>query len=126
MSKLLLKCIWRAFAPLSVVVPSNFFYASLHFLYGVHLYIFFNGQLKEVVDTLKDDAPHLDSIVMHMGNMYATLNKFEESLNSYQRAVYIVERIYGECTFPSVMFFLFMICFHSIRVSVRESVRECP
>ncbi|AES72530.2 putative acetyltransferase A, auxiliary subunit [Medicago truncatula] len=54
------------------------------------------NSLKEVVDTLKDDAPHLDSIVMHMGNMYATLNKFEESLNTYQRAVYIVERIYGK------------------------------
>ncbi|KAL5075504.1 hypothetical protein RYX36_014488 [Vicia faba] len=52
--------------------------------------------LKDVVDTLKDDAPHLSSILMHMGSMYATLNKFEESLDTYQRAVYIVERIYGK------------------------------
>lgn len=109
---MLLKCIWRAFVPLSVVNPSKKFYAPLHLLHGVHLYIFFNGQLKEVVDTLKDDAPHLDSILMHMGNMYATLKKFEESLHTYQRAVYIVETIYGECTFPLVMFFIFTICYY--------------
>ncbi|KAI5405538.1 uncharacterized protein LOC127081855 [Lathyrus oleraceus] len=52
--------------------------------------------LKEVVDTLKDDEPHLNSILMHMGSMYGKLNKFEESLDMYQRAVYIVERIYGK------------------------------
>ncbi|CAK8567609.1 unnamed protein product [Lathyrus sativus] len=52
--------------------------------------------LKEVVDTLKDDEPHLDLILMHMGSMYEKLNKFEESLDTYQRAVYIVERIYGK------------------------------
>jgi hypothetical protein len=127
-SKLLLKCIWRAFEPLSVVVLSKKNYASLHFLYGVDLYIVFNAQLKEVVDTLKDDAPHLDSILMHMGNMYAALNKFEDSLDTYQRAVYIVERIYGECTFPLAMFFMFMICFHSIREWVLGRVleKECP
>jgi hypothetical protein len=60
--------------------------------------MFFNGQLQEVVDTLKDDAPHLDSILMHMGSMYATLNKFEESYDMYQRAVYNVEKNFGKCT----------------------------
>lgn len=59
--------------------------------------------MKEVVDSLKDDAPHLDSILMHMGSMYATLNKFEEALDTYQRAVYIVEKTYGECIFQLVM-----------------------
>ncbi|XP_073224230.1 uncharacterized protein [Cicer arietinum] len=52
--------------------------------------------LKEVVDTLKDDTPRLDSILMHMGSMYATLNKFEESFDTYQRTLYIVEGIYGK------------------------------
>ncbi|WJX34260.1 hypothetical protein P8452_22388 [Trifolium repens] len=52
--------------------------------------------LQEVVDTLKDDAPHLDSILMHMGSMYATLNKFEESYDMYQRAVYNVEKNFGK------------------------------
>ncbi|KAH1245574.1 Nephrocystin-3 [Glycine max] len=51
---------------------------------------------KEVVDNLKDDAPRLDSILMHMGSMYATLSKFEKSLDVYERAVYIMERTYGK------------------------------
>ncbi|XP_027338711.1 nephrocystin-3 isoform X2 [Abrus precatorius] len=54
------------------------------------------NMMKEVVDNLKDDAPHLDSILMHMGSMYATLSKFEKSLDTYQRAVYIMERTYGK------------------------------
>ncbi|KAH1255656.1 hypothetical protein AAZV13_04G192500 [Glycine max] len=53
------------------------------------------NMMKEVVDNLKDDAPRLDSILMHMGSMYATLSKFEKSLDVYQRAVYIMERTYG-------------------------------
>lgn len=52
--------------------------------------------MKEVVDNLKDDAPCLDSILMHMGSMYATLSKFENSLDTYQRAVHIMERTYGK------------------------------
>lgn len=55
--------------------------------------------MKEVVDNLKDDAPRLDSILMHMGSMYATLSKFEKSLDVYERAVYIMERTYGEYNF---------------------------
>lgn len=72
----------------------------------------FHGQLKEVVDTLKDDTPRLDSILMHMGSMYATLNKFEESFDTYQRTLYIVEGIYGECIFPLVMLVLSMIYYY--------------
>ncbi|BAT78852.1 uncharacterized protein HKW66_Vig0104850 [Vigna angularis] len=52
--------------------------------------------MKEIVDNLKDDAPRLDSILMHMGSMYATLNMFEKSLDTYQRAVYIMEGTYGK------------------------------
>jgi len=59
--------------------------------------------MKEIVDNLKDDAPRLDSILMHMGSMYATLNMFEKSLDTYQRAVYIMEGTYGENNFQLVM-----------------------
>ncbi|XP_054820986.1 protein KINESIN LIGHT CHAIN-RELATED 2 isoform X1 [Prosopis cineraria] len=52
--------------------------------------------MKEVVDTLKDDAPCLDSILMHMGSMYSTLGNFEKSLDTYHRAIYIMERTYGK------------------------------
>ncbi|XP_061375686.1 uncharacterized protein LOC133317810 isoform X2 [Gastrolobium bilobum] len=54
------------------------------------------NMMKEVIDTLKEDEPHLDSILIHMGSMYATLSKFEKSLDTYQRAVYIMERTYGK------------------------------
>lgn len=65
--------------------------------------------MKEVVDPLKDDAPHLDSILTHMGSMYASLNKVEKSLDTYQRAIYIMERTYGKCIFQLVMLVLFTI-----------------
>lgn len=94
--------------PLSVV-PSKNFSDSLPFLYSVNLYIFIDGQMKEVVDPLKDDAPHLDSILTHMGSMYASLNKVEKSLDAYQRAIYIMERTYGKCIFQLVMLVLFTI-----------------
>lgn len=55
--------------------------------------------MKEVVDNLKDDAPHIDSILVHMGSLYVKLSEFEKSLNAYQRAVYIMEKTYGECIF---------------------------
>lgn len=61
--------------------------------------MFVYGQMKEVVDTLKDDAPRLDSILMHMGSMYSTLGNFEKSLDTYQRAIYIMKRTFGECIF---------------------------
>jgi len=82
------------------------------FLCGVHSYIFIDGQMKEVVDNLKDDAPRLDSILIHMGSMYATLNMFEKSLDTYQRAVYIMEGTYGENNFQLVMLVLFSIWFY--------------
>lgn len=61
--------------------------------------MFVHGQMKQVVDTLKDDAPRLDSILMHMGSMYSTLGNFEKSLDTYQRGIYIMERTYGEFIF---------------------------
>ncbi|XP_015960427.1 uncharacterized protein LOC107484337 isoform X1 [Arachis duranensis] len=52
--------------------------------------------MKEVIDNLKDDSPHLDLILMHMGSMYSTLSKFGKSLDTYQRAFNIMERTYGK------------------------------
>ncbi|XP_010318032.1 uncharacterized protein [Solanum lycopersicum] len=51
--------------------------------------------LSEVVDDLKDEEPLLDSILTHMGNMYEKLENFEMSICVYERAVKVVERLYG-------------------------------
>ncbi|XP_016163305.1 nephrocystin-3 isoform X2 [Arachis ipaensis] len=52
--------------------------------------------MRKVIDNLKDDTPHLDLILMHMGSMYSTLSKFGKSLDTYQRAFNIMERTYGK------------------------------
>ncbi|ONI25658.1 hypothetical protein PRUPE_2G313200 [Prunus persica] len=52
--------------------------------------------LNEVVDSLKDDEPLLDSVLVHMGSMYSTLGKFEKSMSAYRRAIGNMESIYGK------------------------------
>ncbi|KAL3524423.1 hypothetical protein ACH5RR_017257 [Cinchona calisaya] len=52
-------------------------------------------RLKKVANGLKDDEPLLDSILLHMGNMYEKLEKFELAINQYGRALNIIERKYG-------------------------------
>ncbi|BFG23534.1 hypothetical protein CerSpe_098080 [Prunus speciosa] len=52
--------------------------------------------LNEVVDSLKDDEPLLDSVLVHMGSMYSTLGKFEKSMSAYRRAIGNMENIYGK------------------------------
>ncbi|XP_034202268.1 nephrocystin-3 isoform X4 [Prunus dulcis] len=52
--------------------------------------------LNEVVDSLKDDEPLLDSVLVHMGSMYSTLGKFEKSMSAYRRAIGNMEHIYGD------------------------------
>ncbi|KAK0592901.1 hypothetical protein LWI29_027493 [Acer saccharum] len=52
--------------------------------------------MNEVVDSLKDNEPLLDSILMHMGSMYSSLGKFEESVLMYRRVNNNLERIYGK------------------------------
>lgn len=54
------------------------------------------GQLNEIVGSLKDDEPLLDSVLVHMGSMYATLGKFEKSMLVYRRAIDNMENIYGK------------------------------
>ncbi|KAL6127255.1 hypothetical protein ACLB2K_075296 [Fragaria x ananassa] len=52
--------------------------------------------LNEIVSSLKDDEPLLDSVLVHMGSMYSTLGKFEKSMLVYRRAIDNMENIYGK------------------------------
>ncbi|KAK9914522.1 hypothetical protein M0R45_038296 [Rubus argutus] len=52
--------------------------------------------LNEIVGSLKDDEPLLDSVLVHMGSMYSTLGKFEKSMLVYRRAIDNMENIYGK------------------------------
>lgn len=51
--------------------------------------------LKQVVEELKDDEPVLNSILIHMGNMYEKVEKFEMAIYQYRRALRIMEKKYG-------------------------------
>lgn len=51
--------------------------------------------LHKIVNALNDEEPLFDSILMHMGNIYAKLEKFELSLSFYRRSLQIMERKYG-------------------------------
>ncbi|XP_031394080.1 nephrocystin-3 isoform X1 [Punica granatum] len=53
-------------------------------------------KMNEVAGSLRDDENLLGSVVMHMGSMYSALGKFEKSVLMYQRAVGILEGIYGK------------------------------
>ncbi|XP_070681128.1 uncharacterized protein [Malus domestica] len=57
--------------------------------------ILMDDQLNEVVDSVKDGEPLLDSVLVHMGSMYSTLGKFEKSMSAYRRAVSNMENRYG-------------------------------
>ncbi|XP_004309126.1 PREDICTED: nephrocystin-3 [Fragaria vesca subsp. vesca] len=52
--------------------------------------------LNEIVGSLKDDEPLLDSVLVHMGSMYSTLGKFEKSMIVYRGAIDNMENIYGK------------------------------
>ncbi|KAJ0101007.1 hypothetical protein Patl1_05194 [Pistacia atlantica] len=57
------------------------------------------GDLKfinEVVDSLKNEEPLLDGILIHMGSMYSMLGKFEKSMLVYRRVISILENRYGK------------------------------
>ncbi|PIN27102.1 Kinesin light chain [Handroanthus impetiginosus] len=51
--------------------------------------------LYKIVNGLKDDELLLDSILMHMGRIYAKLEKYELSIGFYRRSLQIMERKYG-------------------------------
>ncbi|KAK9293216.1 hypothetical protein L1049_021205 [Liquidambar formosana] len=52
--------------------------------------------LNDIVDSLKDDEPLLDSVLIHMGSMFSTLGKSEKSMLMYRRVLDILESEYGK------------------------------
>lgn len=52
--------------------------------------------MNEIVDTLRDEEPLMDAILIHMGSMYSALGKYEKSLLVYQRVLSTMERRYGK------------------------------
>ncbi|OVA08244.1 Tetratricopeptide repeat-containing domain [Macleaya cordata] len=53
-------------------------------------------KLNEIVGNLKNEEPLLDSVLMHMGSMYANLGKFEEAMLVYARGLEILESLFGQ------------------------------
>ncbi|XP_021761464.1 nephrocystin-3-like [Chenopodium quinoa] len=51
--------------------------------------------MSKIVDCLKDDEMLLDSVLIHMGSMYSSLEKSEKSMLMYQRALKILEDLHG-------------------------------
>ncbi|KAL3846165.1 hypothetical protein ACJIZ3_003568 [Penstemon smallii] len=51
--------------------------------------------LYKIVNGIKDEELLLDSILMHMGSMYAKLEKYETSISFYRRSLKIMEGKYG-------------------------------
>ncbi|XP_062153907.1 uncharacterized protein LOC133862057 isoform X2 [Alnus glutinosa] len=54
------------------------------------------AMLTEVVDSLKDNEPLVDVVLVHMGSLYSALGKFEKSLLAYRRSIDILENRYGK------------------------------
>ncbi|XP_058075748.1 uncharacterized protein LOC131224230 [Magnolia sinica] len=52
--------------------------------------------LWEIVGSIENDEPLLDSVLMHMGSMYTTLGKFENAMLAYRRDVEILESLFGK------------------------------
>ncbi|XP_026457886.1 nephrocystin-3-like isoform X2 [Papaver somniferum] len=52
--------------------------------------------LNEIVVTLKNEEPLLDSVLMHMGSMYTNLGKFKEAMLVYRRGLAILEGLFGK------------------------------
>lgn len=53
-------------------------------------------RLHELVQSVHDDDPLLDSVLMHMGSMYTTLGKFENGMLVYGRGLEILEGLFGK------------------------------
>ncbi|XP_059435205.1 uncharacterized protein LOC132168133 isoform X1 [Corylus avellana] len=54
------------------------------------------AMLTEVVDSLKDNEPLVDVVLVHMGSLYSALGKFEKSLLAYRRSIDILENRHGK------------------------------
>lgn len=84
------------------------FISSLMWLFGCfpffgfnhYIFVDFPCQLNSVAAGLMGNEPLLDSILIHMGNMYEKLENFEMAINLYRRAISVTEMKYGELVFP--------------------------
>uniref|UniRef100_A0A2C9VLW1 MalT-like TPR region domain-containing protein n=1 Tax=Manihot esculenta TaxID=3983 RepID=A0A2C9VLW1_MANES len=56
---------------------------------------FLSAFMNKVVESLKDDEPLLDSVLIHMGSMYSALGKFQSSMVVYKRAIGVLESKHG-------------------------------
>ncbi|CAN1250816.1 NPHP3, partial [Linum perenne] len=54
------------------------------------------GHLQEIVDSLNDGTPILDTVLTHMGSMYSALGKYNKSTLVYQRGIRLLEKKYGK------------------------------
>uniref|UniRef100_A0A2N9IVN1 MalT-like TPR region domain-containing protein n=1 Tax=Fagus sylvatica TaxID=28930 RepID=A0A2N9IVN1_FAGSY len=82
-------------ALLDVIALGYMAVGDLKFVSSILAMVFVDGQLNEVVESLKDNEPLLDSVLVHMGSMYSTLGKFEKSLLVYRRSIDMLENRYG-------------------------------
>ncbi|XP_058095856.1 uncharacterized protein LOC131241166 isoform X2 [Magnolia sinica] len=65
---------------------------------GVGDFAFVEGLLEmlwEIVGSIENDEPLLDSVLMHMGSMYTTLGKFENAMLAYRRGFEILESLFA-------------------------------
>lgn len=52
---------------------------------------------------LHDDMPLMDSILMHMGSIYANLGKFEDAMLVYERGLKILEKEFGKLCYSTFL-----------------------
>ncbi|KAK9755843.1 hypothetical protein RND81_01G054700 [Saponaria officinalis] len=51
--------------------------------------------MSKIVDSLDDDEMLLDSILVHMGSMYSAIENSQKSIFVYERALKIMDNVYG-------------------------------
>ncbi|KAH9606482.1 hypothetical protein KSS87_016426 [Heliosperma pusillum] len=54
------------------------------------------NMMSKIIDSLDDDEMILDSVLVHMGSMYSAIGNFRKSISMYERALKIVDNVYGE------------------------------
>jgi hypothetical protein len=58
-------------------------------------FLFLGALLLMAVDSLKDNEPLVDVVLVHMGSLYSALGKFEKSLLAYRRSIDVLENRHG-------------------------------
>ncbi|KAF9601351.1 hypothetical protein IFM89_019083 [Coptis chinensis] len=60
------------------------------------IHYFDDAQLEEIVGSVKNNEPFLDSVLLHMGTMYTNFRKYEEAMAMYERSLEILEGLFGK------------------------------